>query len=80
MKAVGEVAGVGAHAIEFEARRLAWFAAQGFEGQDAGSKVAWARPASSPAAIIVRFERCRPAGVAFEPRCVPYPSTNLVGV
>jgi hypothetical protein len=33
MKAVGEVAGVGAHAIEFEARRLAWFAAQGFEGQ-----------------------------------------------
>jgi hypothetical protein len=33
MKAVGEIAGVGAYAIEFEARRLAWFAAQGFEGQ-----------------------------------------------
>ena len=33
MKAVREVAGVGAHAIEFEARRLAWFAAQGFGGQ-----------------------------------------------
>jgi hypothetical protein len=63
MKAVGEVAGVGAHAIEFEARRLAW-----------------ARPESSPAAIIVRFERCRPAGVAIEPRCVPYPRTRPVGV
>jgi hypothetical protein len=32
MNAVGEIAGVGAYAIEFEARRLAWFAAQGFEG------------------------------------------------
>jgi len=30
--------------------------------------------------VIVRFERCRPLGIAIEPRCVPYPRTSLVGV
>ena len=32
-RARGEVAGVGAQASQLRARRLAWFATQGFEGQ-----------------------------------------------
>ena len=34
---------------------------------------------SEPGLVVVRFERCRPFGVAIEARCVPYPRTNSSG-